>query len=47
MSTLNMYISLAIGAIVIYLIVDGQNSNQVLSTLSSANVSAIKALQGR
>lgn len=47
MSTLNMYISGALALIALYIIISYQNSDQVLQTLSNANVSAIKALQGR
>lgn len=48
MSTLNLYIGGALALIALYLIVaQGNNSNQILTTLSSANVNAVKALQGR
>lgn len=48
MSTLNTYISGALGLVVLYIIVyKASESNQVINALSNANNSAIKTLQGR
>lgn len=48
MNTLSGYIAGALALIALYLIVfNASKSAQVISSLSSANTGAIKALQGR
>lgn len=48
MDTINKYLGIMFGLIVLYIIVyKASESNQVIRSLSEANVSAIKALQGR
>lgn len=48
MATLNAYIAGALGLIVLYIVVyKASESTQVIQSLSAANNSAIRTLQGR
>ena len=47
MGTLNTYVSGALFLILVYLLINGRNTNDVIKALSGFNTSAINALQGQ
>lgn len=47
MSIFEKYVTGALGLILVYLLINGSNTNSVIGAFSTFNVNAIKALQGR